>query len=68
MPSSAFQIVKAKHELENLAFNRSINLSNRLKIESISNLSEKVGFQCFDWYILSPQHSLHVGVQIHSLK
>ena len=36
-----------------MAFRNSIGLANKLKIELISNLSEKVGFFCFDWFILN---------------
>ena len=46
-----FQIDRTKRQFENIAF-RGCTLAIRQKIESISSLSEKAGFTCFDWFLL----------------
>ena len=54
------QINRTKRRFENIAFHWSTNRTVRQKIESISNLSEKAGFTCFDWFLLDPYTGLKV--------
>lgn len=55
-----FQICKTKHLFENVAFKRSTNLTIKLKISLISDLSDKAGFTCFDWF----RFGLHNGLMV----
>lgn len=41
---------RVKHNLENMAFKRSTKLAIKLKIDSLGNLRDRVGFACFDWF------------------
>lgn len=56
-----FKIKKTKRQFENIAFHRSVNMEIKQKIESISELSEKAGFTCFDWFLLDSHTALKVG-------
>ena len=58
------EVDRARRAFENIVFHKSINMSNRLKVESISCVSEKIGFTCFDWFHLSPHLSLAVSYQL----
>lgn len=53
-----FKITRTKRIFENVAFNWSTSWRNRQKIESISDLNDKAGFTCFDWFLLGS----HKGV------
>lgn len=61
-----FQINRTKRRFENIAFHKRVNRVIKQKIESISNLSEKAGFTCFDWFLLDPYTGLKVGEVIQT--
>lgn len=57
---SFFQINKTKRHFENIAFQPSVYRVIKQKIESISNVSDKAGFTCFDWFLLDS----HAGLKV----
>lgn len=63
-PPSFPQLKKVKREFENVAFHRSVSTTNRLKLDTISNLSTKAGFSCFDWFLLSTYHGLKISLEL----
>lgn len=59
-----FQRSKTKRQLEKLSFNRTVSIWNRQKIETISNLSDSVGFTCFDWFLLDSHRGLLLSFEL----
>ena len=55
---------KAKRAFENIAFRKSVNLTIKQKIDSISNLSENAGFTAFDWFRLSSHIGLTASLEL----
>ena len=49
---------KTRRQLEKLSFDRSVSVWNKQKIDSISHLSNTVGFTCFDWFLLDSHKAL----------
>ena len=58
---STCKIQRTKREFQNIAFRRSTSLTIKQKIHTISNLSEKAGFYCSDWFPLGSFTRLQVG-------
>ena len=54
------QINKTTRRFENIAFSRLVSKAIKQKIELISNLSDKAGFTCFDWFLLDSHTALKV--------
>ena len=59
----SLQVDKTKKQFENISFRKSVNLVIKQKIESISNVSEHVGFTCFSWFKISTHTGLTISFE-----
>lgn len=57
------EINKTKRLLEDIAFGKNVKLALKLKIESVSNLSECHGFTCSQWFKLNAHRGLMISFE-----